>query len=201
MYLDFLLGGIEQYGYAALFFFLWLGIVGLPIPDEVIVMSGGFVTSLGILKPLPAFALTYAGVISGLTIGYCIGRIIGPPALHYLMRKRKTAKYIEKAHHFIDRYGAFSLVISYLFPVIRHIVPYIVGVNRMSFFRYALFSYSTGFIWTLALFMVGKYFGHSIELVSQYVTRFGWIFGFVCLIIALSIFIVRKMKKAGGQAV
>ena len=41
---------IEQYGYWALFFCLWLGIIGMPIPDEMIVMSGGFVSSLGILS-------------------------------------------------------------------------------------------------------------------------------------------------------
>ncbi|MCS5149310.1 DedA family protein, partial [Staphylococcus aureus] len=33
-----LLSYIEQYGYWALFFCLWLGIIGMPIPDEMIVM-------------------------------------------------------------------------------------------------------------------------------------------------------------------
>ncbi len=37
-----LMSYIEQYGYWALFFCLWLGIIGMPIPDEMIVMSGGF---------------------------------------------------------------------------------------------------------------------------------------------------------------
>lgn len=37
---------IEQYGYFALFFSLWLGIIGMPLPDEMIVMSGGFLSSL-----------------------------------------------------------------------------------------------------------------------------------------------------------
>ena len=50
-----LLSYIEQYGYWALFFCLWLGIIGMPIPDEMIVMSGGFVSSLGILSIIPAF--------------------------------------------------------------------------------------------------------------------------------------------------
>lgn len=55
MDVEYLISIIEQYGYAALFFSLWLGIVGLPIPDEVIVMTGGAVTGMGILHPLPAF--------------------------------------------------------------------------------------------------------------------------------------------------
>lgn len=69
MHYDVLLNLVQQYGYFALFFTLWLGIVGMPIPDEVIVMTGGLVTALGILNPLPAFILTYLGVISGLSLG------------------------------------------------------------------------------------------------------------------------------------
>lgn len=40
MYFD-IIALIGDYGYVALFFALWLGIVGMPIPDEVIVMTGG----------------------------------------------------------------------------------------------------------------------------------------------------------------
>ena len=50
-----LISYIEQYGYWALFFCLWLGIIGMPIPDEMIVMSGGFVSSLGVLSVICVF--------------------------------------------------------------------------------------------------------------------------------------------------
>ncbi|TVY08677.1 DedA family protein [Paenibacillus cremeus] len=199
MHLEMLLNGIEHYGYAALFFFLWLGIVGMPIPDEVVVMSGGFVTSLGILKPLPAFVVTYLGVASGLTIGYCIGRAIGSPALNYLMKKKKMGKYIERAHTLIERYGAFSLMLSYFLPVVRHVIPYIVGSNKMSFSKYALFSYSTGLVWSLALFMTGKYFGQSIDVISHYLAQFGWISIITGGLIALFIFFAKKMRKTGKR--
>ncbi len=84
-----LLSYIEQYGYWALFFCLWLGIIGMPIPDEMIVMSGGFVSSLGILSGIPAFLLTYLGVVSGLSLGYILGKIFGTKVLHKLMKKEK----------------------------------------------------------------------------------------------------------------
>lgn len=64
---------IGEYGYFALFFALWLGIIGMPVPDEVVVMMGGAVTSSGILDPIPAFLLTYLGVVSGLSLGYFVG--------------------------------------------------------------------------------------------------------------------------------
>src|SRR5665647_391202 len=120
---DTLIHLIGQYGYAALFFALWLGIVGMPIPDEGIVMTGGAVAASGLLQVVPAFFLTYLGVVSGLTLGFVLGKYVGTPALDRLRRKKKLAVYIEKSERLIDRYGSYALVISYFLPVVRHIIP------------------------------------------------------------------------------
>lgn len=87
---------IGNYGYFALFFFLWLGIVGMPIPDEVIVMSGGLVASLGLLNPVPAFFVTYLGVVTGLTLGYVLGLILGEPVMKYLQKKKNIDHYLAR---------------------------------------------------------------------------------------------------------
>ena len=150
-----LLSYIEQYGYTALFFCLWLGIVGMPIPDEMIVMSGGFVSSVGILSVIPAFLLTYLGVVSGLSLGYLLGKVFGTKVLDKLMkRKGKVFATITKM---IDKYGHYALVTSYFIPVVRHIIPYLVGMNNMSYRKYALYSYTTGFVWTLVYFYLVPY--------------------------------------------
>jgi membrane-associated protein len=192
---DMLIGIIQHYGYAALFFCLWLGIVGMPIPDEVIVMTGGFVASLGLLSPVPAFFVTYLGVISGLSIGYFLGRTIGEPVLNRLRKKKNIGKYIEKAQWLTSKYGAYSLVISYFFPVVRHIVPYLTGIGRMSYARYALFSYSIGFVWTLVFFVLGLYFGKSIDAIGAAVHQYGLIGLAVLLGLGAIYLVVKKVKR------
>lgn len=184
---------IEQYGYAALFFCLWLGIIGMPIPDEMVVMSGGFVSSLGILSVIPAFILTYLGVVSGLSIGYILGKVFGSKILDKLMKKTK-AKHLAKSQELIQKYGHYALVISYLIPFVRHIVPYLVGMNSMSFKTYALYSYTTGFVWTLFYFILGSMFGKHIETIVKLATQHGLYFGTI-VAIACSIFYVYIKKK------
>ncbi|MHB8171313.1 MAG: DedA family protein [Thermincolia bacterium] len=173
MDVDTLIQFIKEYGYWALFFFLWLGIVGMPIPDEVIVMTGGLVASLELLEPVPAFFVTYLGVVSGLTIGYLLGRIIGAPVLDYLVSKKNMGKYLKKSYDLIDRYGSYALCISYGFPVVRHVIPYILGISKMSFRRYALISYTTGFFWTLIFFVIGYFFGLNIEQIGKTIYTYG----------------------------
>ncbi|HHT7228378.1 TPA: DedA family protein [Bacillus cereus] len=190
-----LLSYIEQYGYWALFFCLWLGIIGMPIPDEMIVMSGGFVSSLGILNVIPTFLLTYLGVVSGLSLGYILGKIFGTKVLDKLMKKKK-AKYLIKSQEMVGKYGHFTLIISYFIPVVRHIVPYLVGMNNMSFKRYAIYSYVTGFVWVLAYFVIGSIFGKHIETIVALVNQYGMYFGGIIIAISVvSYLYVNKRKK------
>lgn len=191
-----LLTFIQHYGYAALFFALWLGIVGMPIPDEVVVMTGGAAAGSTLLHPLPAFIVTYLGVVSGLSLGYVLGRFMGASVLDRLRRKNRFAKQLDFSEKLVQKYGSFALCIGYFFPVVRHVMPYAVGLNKMSFRRYALFSYTTGFVWTLLFFTLGRYVGdHTQEigtLIYQYGLRFLWL---PILLIAVIYWIRRRRSS------
>ncbi|MBO8164440.1 MAG: DedA family protein [Brevibacillus sp.] len=191
-----LLHFIEQYGYLALFFLLWLGIVGLPIPDELVVATGGFVASLGYLDPFYAFLFDYLGVVSGLTVGYLLGRWFGKPILRWLSRKKKIARSISRATALIEKYGPYALCLSYLFPVVRHIVPYIVAIGGMKFRRYALFSYSTGLVWTFAFYMVGFLFGQNMDVIIEVSRRYGYYALGLMAVLAVGGFLVRRLVIA-----
>ncbi|WP_107924903.1 DedA family protein [Lysinibacillus parviboronicapiens] len=180
MELQDLMAFIEHYGYFALFFSLWLGIVGMPIPDEMIVMSGGFLSSLEKMGVIPAFILTYLGVVSGLSLGYVLGKAFGLKVLDKLVKKNK-AKYLIKSKDMISKYGHFALVISYFIPVVRHIIPYLVGMNNMSFKIYALYSYTAGFVWTMIYFTLGFFFGKQMELIGRLATQYGVYFGIIVM--------------------
>lgn len=184
---DLLLHWIGQFGYAALFLALWLGIVGMPVPDEVIVMTGGAVSGMNILHPLPAFVLTYLGVVSGLSVGFMIGRGIGVPILERLRHRSRMERCLEVAEGLIRRYGSLAICLSYFLPVVRHVIPYLVGVNRMTFKRYALYAYSAGFIWTLLFFSMGWALGSRVEAVGQLLYRYG-LYAAALIIVAGGVF-------------
>jgi len=174
MHNDVLLNLVQQYGYLALFFTLWLGIVGMPIPDEVIVMTGGLVTALGFLNPVPAFIITYLGVISGLSLGFILGQRFGAPVLDRLVQRKKAATYLTKAQAMLQQFGHYALPLSYFLPVVRHLVPYLAGIGKMSYRKYAAYSYTTGFLWTLLYFILGRLFGNNIDKIAHLVTVYGW---------------------------
>lgn len=172
MSIEMLSESVGQFGYPALFFTLWLGIVGMPIPDEVIVLSAGVLTSIGVLSIIPAFIATYLGVVSGLSLGYVLGRTLGAPALNWISKKKGMNRHVERAQSLLERYGSYALCISYFLPVVRHVVPYLVGIGKMTFRRYALFSYTTGLVWTLILFLVGYVIGDQATSIDAFLNMF-----------------------------
>lgn len=200
---DLLLHWIGQFGYAALFLALWLGIVGMPVPDEVIVMTGGAVSGMNILHPLPAFVLTYLGVVSGLSVGFMIGRGIGVPILERLRRRSRVERCLEVAEGLIRKYGSLAICLSYFLPVVRHVIPYLVGVNRMTFKRYALYAYSAGFIWTLLFFSMGWALGSRVEAVGELLYRYG-LYAAALIIVAGGVYWVvknawtKRLNEPGG---
>ncbi|WP_248930323.1 DedA family protein [Paenibacillus hamazuiensis] len=197
---DALLQMIQTFGYPALFFALWLGIVGTPIPDEVIVMTGGAVAAHGLLQPIPAFAVTYLGVVSGLSIGYVLGRYVGTPVLDRIRRKKKMGKYMAVSEKLIQKYGPFALFLSYFFPIVRHVLPYIVGSNRMPFGKYALYSYTTGLIWTGIFFMTGRMVGSHIQEVGAVIHHYGIIVLLIVLAAGIVWGIIKYIRPLKGRS-
>jgi len=167
----------------------------MPLPDEMIVMSGGFMSSLDKMSVLKAFVITYLGAVSGLSLGFILGKVFGHKILDKLMKKKK-AKYLLKSKELLDSYGHFALVISYFIPIVRHILPYLVGMNNMPFKKYALYYYTAGFVWTLIYFTLGLFFGKHIEHISIIATKYGIYFGaFVVIVGCFYYFYKRKLKS------
>nr|WP_165861408.1 DedA family protein [Paenibacillus paeoniae] len=140
-----------------MFFSLWLGIIGPPFPAEVIVMTGGAVSNANSMHPIITFLSAYLGVISGLTFGYVLGSRIGAPILNKLRARKSLSKYIAISDRLVEKHGLSVLLFFYFLPVVRHVVPYLMGINRISFWRYAAISFSTGFMWTLLFFSLGRF--------------------------------------------
>ncbi len=137
--------------------------------------------------------MTYLGVVSGLSLGYILGKIFGTKVLHKLMKKKK-AKYFIKSQEMVEAYGHYALITSYFIPVVRHIVPYLVGMNNMSFKTYVLYSYTTGFVWTLVYFVLGSIFGQHIESIVAIAIEYGVYFGGIIAVI-VSVFYLYRQKR------
>ena len=159
---------IKEYGYVGLFFWLWLGGLGMPVPNEVIVMTVGFSTARGILLPIQTFIITYMGIIASVTTSYSVGRFLGKPLVSRLQRRKRANRHIEKALSLIEKYHSFSLFISYFIPGVRNVMPFLFGFSKLPFRNLVLYSYSAVFLFISIFFTLGYLFGDQIEQIYRY---------------------------------
>ena len=75
---------IAAYGYIAIFVFLFFGIVGIPAPEESLIIFVGIAISQGTLNFYSALIVAFLGVIVGMFTAYTVGYIIGKPILYKL---------------------------------------------------------------------------------------------------------------------
>jgi membrane-associated protein len=192
---DILLNIIEEIGYFALFLVLCLGLIGLPIPNEAVVMTGGALAESGVLLPVPAFIMTCLGICSAMTFGYSIGRFAGSKLSNWFSSKKNISKFVSKSEQLSERYGGYAISLSLCLPFLRHVTPYVMGLNRMNFKRFALFAYPSAFVWTLIYFIIGTFVGDQVQALSDHIYKYGIWIVFALAAVVISFLVYRYVKS------
>lgn len=195
MDLDLIMDIIEKNGYLGLFLWLWFGVFGLPVPNEVISMTVGLAASLGALHPVSAFVVTYCGILAALTTLYLLGRLVGRRLISTLEKRKRFSNTLKKSLRLLERYHALSLSFSYFIPGVRNFLPLLYGFSRLPYRSFALFAYSGAFIWLLVVFSIGYLFGDNVEVVGKYGEELA-----VCAsLTALVLITARLVRKKKGS--
>ncbi|WP_080844270.1 DedA family protein [Cytobacillus gottheilii] len=195
MELEVILDMIENNGYIGLFMWLWVGVFVFPVPNEVITMTVGLASSLGVLHPAGAFAAVYGGIVAALTTAYTLGRVIGRPLLSYFEKRERFSKPIQKSMKIMDQYHALSLSISYFIPGVRNFLPFLYGFSKLPYKTFALFAYSGALLWLSIVFPLGLLFGDHIETIVAHEQEILILLGIILLFFVSFKLIRRKRTK------
>lgn len=187
------LGWLSQYGYAGLFALLVLGIVGLPIPDETLLVFSGYLISTGRLHPLPAFLAGLGGSMCGISLSYGLGRSLGHRAVtKYGRFFHITEERLDRVHRWFQRVGEWLLTIGYFIPGVRHFTALVAGSSGLEYPKFALFAYSGAVLWVSTFLSVGYVVGENWRTAIGLVHRYLLVFGAVLVIVAAALWWLRK---------
>ncbi len=152
------IGAVTRFGYAGIFSLLLLGIVGLPIPDETLLLFAGYLVYKGDLRLFPTMAAAWLGSMCGISLSYVLGRAFGMFALrHHGRYIHLSEQSVNRGHEWFQRRGRWSLFFGYFLPGIRHLTAYAAGASKLEVPIFALFAYAGGLVWS-ASFIVSGYF-------------------------------------------
>lgn len=151
-----------EYGILAIVLLLALGIIGLPIPDESIIIIAGILVAKGKLPFIPTLLAIYLGALLGITVSYILGYTLG----YYLIERfgyliRITPEKIELAKRWFKEVGKWVLFFGYFIIGIRHLSGFVAGLMKLSYMQFALFAYTGMLLWSSIIFSIGYAFTHN----------------------------------------
>jgi membrane-associated protein len=152
--------GAWTYGLLFLILFLETGLVVTPIlPGDSLLFAAGTFAARGSLDLGTLIGLLVVAAIAGDAVNYAIGFHLGPRALRANGRIFKK-EYLEKTQAFYQRYGAKTIVLARFVPIVRTFAPFLAGVGRMQYSRFALYNVVGAVLWVLACTLAGFFFGN-----------------------------------------
>ncbi len=104
---------IAHWGYLAIFLLVVLGNIGVPVPENSVLWTAGYLVWKGRLHLPLVLLVGIVAAVAGDNLGYWIGRRYGWPAVErYGQRARLTPQRLEKMRAFVQRYGPFGVFIA-----------------------------------------------------------------------------------------
>jgi membrane protein DedA with SNARE-associated domain len=177
---------LAAHGSLALFGLLVLGIAGLPVPGETLLLVAGVLIGQQRLHAIPTYAAAVLGSSVGVTISYGIGRAAGVAVIQrHGHRLRIPTGSVEQVRAAFRRAGKWGLMFGYFVPGIRHLTALVAGAACLEFGLFAMFAYVGAGIWSVLFITLGLYLGDRWQVVAQQIERHGWIAAILAVVFIL----------------
>ncbi len=196
---DFVFSLIENFGYFGMFLGMVLEAVIIIIPSEAILATGGILASRGVFSFWGAFLVGLLGSVFCAIVIYFMGYFGGKPFV------RKFGKYffmkeeeLDRSDSWFSKYGMFGALIGRNFPIIRTLISLPIGIMRLSFFKFLIYTIIGSIPWTFLFVYLGYTLGNGWIYINAKIT---WlklpikIFLIVLLFLYFLKFIRKKIVK------
>jgi membrane-associated protein len=139
------------------------GLVVMPfLPGDSLLFAAGTVTALegSELSPVVMTLVLIVAAVLGDAVNYVVGYKIGEKIVAADSRWVKR-KHVEQAELFYKKYGGKAIVIARFAPFLRTFAPFVAGIGRMEYKRFALFNVTGGAAWVSSFVLAGYFFADT----------------------------------------
>jgi membrane-associated protein len=145
--------------------------VGFFLPGDSLLITAGLVAATGTLNIWWLNVLLCVAAIVGDSVGYAIGRRLGPALFTREKSRVFNPRHVEHTRRFYERHGAKTIVIARFVPIIRTFAPVVAGVGRMDYRRFLTFNVAGGVGWVSSMTWAGYLLGQTIPNIDRHLAK------------------------------
>lgn len=169
---NYVLNLIGNFGYFGMFLGMVLEAVIIIIPSELILATGGILAGSGIFSFWGAFITGLLGSVFCAVIIYYMGYFGGKEfakkyGKYFFMKDNE----IEKSNSWYDKYGLIASCIGRNVPIVRTLVSLPIGIARLSFKKFLIYTTIGSIPWTFVFVYFGYTLGNNWVILEQITSR------------------------------
>jgi membrane protein DedA with SNARE-associated domain len=165
---------------------------GLVFPGETALLVAGFAAHQGWIALWPMVAVAVFSAAVGDSIGYEVGRRLGPGLRSSRLGRRVGADRWRRADDFLQRYGGRAVLLGRFTAVLRALMPGMAGMAAMPYLRTFLpWNAAGALIWGAGCVLLGYAFAASLATVANALTYVP----LVLLAVGVAVVVLRIRKK------
>ena len=164
---EFILTIMEQFGYIGVFLLIAIENIFPPIPSEVILLFGGFMTTYTKLNIVIMIIAATLGSILGAIVLYYIGKIFNKDRLKKIISGkigkilRLKNSDIDKADKWFDTKGNKTVFFCRFIPIVRSLISIPAGMSEMPMGKFLVYTTFGSLIWNTVLVVIGSIVGEN----------------------------------------
>lgn len=195
---------MNKFGYLGIGLLILIENLFPPIPSEVILTFGGFMTIDSEMTILGVIIVSTIGSLLGAIILYYIGKILNKDRLIKIVTSkygkllRVKPKDIESADKWFDTKGNKTVFFCRFVPVVRSLISIPAGMSEMHFGKFLLYTVTGSAIWNTALVCVGAFAGDKREYIISLIDNASHII-LILIVVTFVIFLYVFYKKRTKQ--
>ena len=164
---------IEHFTYAGLFLVLLLCGLGLPVPEDLALLTGGFLVHRGVTQYPTTLAISFVGVVAGDNSLFFLGRRFGTGVLRYLAFVRpRILPRIERLRQFMERHGNMAIFYARFLAGVRALIYLTAGSTGVTPRRFVVYDALGALISVPVSVSIGYLFGDQIDRAIGYLGGF-----------------------------
>jgi membrane protein DedA with SNARE-associated domain len=186
-------GYIEHFTYLGLFVVLLLCGMGLPMPEDIALLAGGFLVHRGVTRYSITLAVALLGVVAGDNSLFFLGRRFGTGLVSYFGLNRPNSKaQIDRIRAFMHRHGHRAIFYARFLAGLRALIYLTAGSFGVTPLRFLAYDLLGALISVPIVVSIGYLFGGQLEVIVHYIGGFEHLL-WVVVVLSLAVYGMRLL--------
>ncbi|EAC3468056.1 TPA_asm: DedA family protein [Listeria monocytogenes] len=194
---------MADFGYIGIFILIMVENLFPPIPSEIILTFGGFMTTVTSLNVMMVIIVATLGSVVGAILLYKVASYFGKERLTKIVLKygrilRLKESDIERAENFFLKYGSWAVFLCRMIPLIRSLISIPAGMTKMKMSKFLILTTAGSLLWNTVLIGLGAMLGESWSEIVVFMDSFSTIIYSIIailVVVGLGFFFRARFKK------